>query len=125
MRAQRVLEDLDYDDLSEVSISLVQADEMAKLNWEYRKKEGATNVLSFAQETKESHVLGDVVICTDRAEEDAKKLGYTNMEMVEYLLIHGIFTLQASIMTIRRKRKKWPPELMKFSTNSILKFRDL
>ncbi len=93
MRAQRVLEDLDYDDLSEVSISLVQADEMAKLNWEYRKKEGATNVLSFAQETKESHVLGDVVICTDRAEEDAKKLGYTNMEMVEYLLIHGILHL--------------------------------
>jgi probable rRNA maturation factor len=93
MRAQRVLEDLDYDDLSEVSISLVQADEMAKLNWEYRKKEGPTNVLSFAQETKESHVLGDVVICTDRAEEDAKKLGYTNMEMVEYLLIHGILHL--------------------------------
>lgn len=93
MRAQRVLEDLDYDDLSEVSISLVQADEMAKLNWEYRKKEGATNVLSFAQETKESHVLGDVVICTDRAEEDAEKLGYTNMEMVEYLLIHGILHL--------------------------------
>ncbi len=93
MRAQRVLEDLDYDDLSEVSISLVQADEMAKLNWEYRKKEGPTNVLSFAQETKESHVLGDVVICTDRAEEDAKKFGYTNMEMVEYLLIHGILHL--------------------------------
>ncbi len=38
-------------------------------------------------------LLGDVVICTDRAADDAAELGYTNSEMVLYLLIHGILHL--------------------------------
>ena len=34
-----------------------------------------------------------MVICTDRAADDAKELGYTEDEMVVYLLIHGILHL--------------------------------
>jgi probable rRNA maturation factor len=71
---------------------------MARLNLEYRGKDYPTNVLSFAQAEGErmaahGHVLGDVVICTDRAADDAKQLGYTEDEMVTYLLIHGILHL--------------------------------
>jgi probable rRNA maturation factor len=71
---------------------------MAELNRTYRGKEGPTNVLSFSQREGEAPVvqpdlIGDVVICTDRAADDAVELGYSLEEMVLYLLIHGILHL--------------------------------
>lgn len=71
---------------------------MQRLNLQYRGKDYPTNVLSFAQAEGEriatpQNLLGDVVICTDRAVDDAKELGYTEDEMVTYLLIHGILHL--------------------------------
>ncbi len=71
---------------------------MAELNLKYRGKEGMTNVLAFPQHEGEnvvphSSLLGDVVICTDKAAHDASVLGYTNDEMIVYLLIHGVLHL--------------------------------
>lgn len=71
---------------------------MSRLNLTYRAREGPTNVLSFSQLEGESrgsqrHLWGDVVICGDRARDDALELGYTTEEMVVYLLIHGILHL--------------------------------
>ncbi len=56
------------------------------------------NVLSFSQTEGEPtglqpDLIGDVVICTDRAADDAATLGYTDTEMILYLLIHGILHL--------------------------------
>jgi len=81
-----------------ISIALVDAGAMAELNFKYRGKAGPTNVLSFRQnEAQEAilnpNLLGDVVICTDRAADDARDLGYSNDEMVLYLLIHGVLHL--------------------------------
>jgi len=81
-----------------LSISLVDSREMAELNRKYRGKEGPTNVLSFSQREGESpsdqtDLLGDVVICTDVAVDDAVQLGYSDAEMVLYLLVHGILHL--------------------------------
>ncbi len=70
---------------------------MAELNLKYRGKEGPTNVLSFSQlegvTPPRKNLLGDVVICADRAADDAAELGYTEDQMVLYLLIHGILHL--------------------------------
>ncbi len=71
---------------------------MADLNLRYRGKEGPTNVLSFSQQegaypSTHPDLLGDVIICAERVQEDALKLGYTEDEMVLYLLIHGILHL--------------------------------
>jgi len=71
---------------------------MAALNLKYCGKEGPTNVLSFSQKEgdspdTQSDLLGDVVICAERVQEDALNLGYTEDEMVLYLLIHGILHL--------------------------------
>lgn len=41
----------------------------------------------------DSDLLGDVVVCADVASQDAAKLGYTEEEMVVYLVIHGILHL--------------------------------
>lgn len=71
---------------------------MSDLNYRYRGKNEPTNVLSFSQ-TEGEHpglqpdLIGDVVICTDRSADDAAVLGYTDSEMILYLLIHGILHL--------------------------------
>ncbi len=82
-----------------LSISVVGADEMAELNYTYRGKEGPTNVLSFPQSdpitvSVQPDLLGDVVICSDRVVQDAENLGYSNDEMITYLLIHGVLHLK-------------------------------
>lgn len=72
---------------------------MAELNFTFREKRQATNVLSFSQREGEegagldNDLLGDVVICADRASQDALELGYTPDEMLFYLLVHGVLHL--------------------------------
>jgi probable rRNA maturation factor len=89
---------LDCKESAVLSIVLVDSAEMADLNYKYRGKKGPTNVLSFSQREGDQlgahqDLLGDVVICTDRAVDDATELGYTSEEMLVYLLIHGILHL--------------------------------
>ena len=97
-KTAQILEGLDCNPSVILSLVLVDAAEMSELNDKYRGKKEPTNVLSFSQ-TEGQHaglkhdLLGDVVICTDRAADDAAELGYTNSEMVLYLLIHGILHL--------------------------------
>jgi probable rRNA maturation factor len=66
---------------SEVCVRLVDSAEMARLNSDYRGKQGPTNVLSFPSELPaglELPLLGDIVICArvvrDEAAEQAKPL---------------------------------------------------
>ena len=71
---------------------------MVDLNRKFRGEDRPTNVLAFSQIEGEGagpnlHLLGDVVICGDRAREEALELGYTDEEMVLYLLIHGVLHL--------------------------------
>ena len=114
-KTEKILEELGCSTAAVISIVLVNSPEIASLNLNYRGKEGPTNVLSFSQlegETAglQTKVLGDVVICTDVAFEDALALGYSNAEMIVYLLIHGIlhlvgydhgFTRDESVMSAR------------------------
>ena len=81
-----------------LSISLVHSREMVELNQKFRGEDRPTNVLAFSQIEGEDagpnrHLLGDVVICADKAREEALELGYTNDEMILYLLIHGVLHL--------------------------------
>jgi probable rRNA maturation factor len=97
-KTEQILKGLDCKESAVLSIVLVDSAEMADLNYKYRGKEGPTNVLSFSQREGErlgahQDLLGDVVICTDRCADDALDLGYSNEEMLLYLLIHGILHL--------------------------------
>jgi probable rRNA maturation factor len=97
-KTEQILEGLGCNSSVILSLVLVDAAEMSDLNYKYRGKKEPTNVLSFSQ-TEGNYaklhpdLMGDVVICTDRAADDAVELGYTNTEMVLYLLIHGILHL--------------------------------
>ena len=82
----------------EISISFVNEEEIKNLNSIYRKKDSVTDVLSFPTdfEMKIQDVnipLGDVVICSKKASEQALEYGQSFEKEVVYLTIHSIFHL--------------------------------
>lgn len=89
----------DVPELTELSIALVDDDEMARLNEQYRGVQGPTDVLSFGcddpcpTQSDEPITLGDVVIAPAVAERQAVELGHTVEHELDVLLVHGILHL--------------------------------
>ncbi len=89
---------LDYLNLKnvEVSVLLVDNEEIKKLNKEWRGKDKPTDVLSFpiGEETPYGcKLLGDIVISIPYAKEHAKEFGNTFQEEMVRLLAHGLLHL--------------------------------
>ncbi len=85
-------------DKVEVSILLTDDAEIARMNLQYRGKEGPTDVLSFAQNDGmvmpgASKMLGDVVVSIDTAERQALDAGRTVEDETVQLVIHGVLHL--------------------------------
>jgi len=80
----------------EVSVVLVNDRRMAALNKEFTGREGPTDVLSFPGETdprEKTAYLGDIVISTGRAEDQARERGLRTGDEIKLLLIHGFLHL--------------------------------
>ena len=90
----------------EISISMVEADEMHRINLEYRGVDSVTDVLSFPQLDFGAGVdlevlsksgapvfLGDVVICYDKIAEQAEEYGNTLERELIYLFVHSVLHL--------------------------------
>ncbi|MDG2048207.1 MAG: rRNA maturation RNase YbeY [Halioglobus sp.] len=80
----------------EVSVRLVDQDEMAQLNANYRGKKGATNVLSFpAHLPKELDIplLGDIVICAPVVGIEAAQQGKSQSAHWAHMAVHGTLHL--------------------------------
>jgi probable rRNA maturation factor len=83
---------------SELSIVLVDDEQMSSLNWKYRRCQGPTNVLAFAMREGEfgdidPQLLGDVIISLPTAQREAKEAGLSLDSMISCLLVHGILHL--------------------------------
>jgi probable rRNA maturation factor len=85
---------------TELSIAIVDLDEMSELNERYRGAKGPTDVLSFecddlcaAPDPEEPVTLGDVVIAPEVAETQAEEYGHTVEEELNLLLVHGVLHL--------------------------------
>ena len=92
--AVRVLRALAVED--ELSIALVDDEEMRLLNARYRRKDRPTDVLAFAQREGEggsARLLGDVVISVDTALRQARERGVELRDELRLLLAHGILHL--------------------------------
>ena len=88
------------DERVEVSVSFVDKDEIKELNSTYRDKDSVTDVLSFPQyesqyEMREEEYLclGDVIICPQRALEQAEEYGHSYTREMVYLMVHSMFHL--------------------------------
>jgi probable rRNA maturation factor len=82
----------------EVSISIVDDEEIQALNREYRNKDVSTDVLSFPQyepdETIESYAyLGDIVISAEHAQSQAACYDHSIKREFVYLTVHSMFHL--------------------------------
>lgn len=85
---------------TEISVSFVEAEEIKRLNAEYRQVDSVTDVLSFPQFDDMSDIpeegeicLGDAVICRQRAEEQAEEFGHSFEREIIYLFTHSILHL--------------------------------
>ena len=96
----------------EMSVSVVSPAEIQRLNNEYRQIDAVTDVLSFPSVDLERKVvdfssvqesslnpttdrlnLGDVIICAERAEEQAKEYGHSLTREMSFLALHGLLHL--------------------------------
>ncbi|MBQ6901110.1 MAG: rRNA maturation RNase YbeY [Firmicutes bacterium] len=85
----------------EISVTFVDMEEIHELNKEYRDVDRPTDVLSFPQfydlEEEIPEVgeicLGDVVICRDKAAEQAKEFGHSFEREIIYLFVHSVLHL--------------------------------
>ena len=64
-------------------------EELRRLNREFRKKDHATDVLSFPSD----HSLGDIAISIDRAREQAVALAHSLEQELQILMLHGLLHL--------------------------------
>lgn len=95
-------------DRIEISLSFVSLEEIHRLNRDYRGVDSPTDVLSFPmvddfaglQEMYEDLgklpdelLLGDVVICTDKALQQAEEYGHSKERELVYLFTHSVLHL--------------------------------
>jgi probable rRNA maturation factor len=75
---------------TEVSVVFLNQQQMQKYNHQYRKKNYATDVLSFPADPP---YLGDILLCVDKAQENAASAGYSVNREIQILLLHGVLHL--------------------------------
>ena len=105
--ALQILSELHCDEHCELSIALVDDQEIHRLNREYRGIDRSTDVLSFALQEAEEPVLvqsdseivfhpvilGDVILSTETTQRQATEHGHTFERELYFLLIHGVLHL--------------------------------
>jgi probable rRNA maturation factor len=78
---------------AEITVRIVDAPEGQELNRDYRKKDYATNVLTFDY-TLEPVVTADLVLCAPVVEKEAKDQGKTLQAHYAHLIVHGALHAQ-------------------------------
>ena len=78
---------------AEITVRIVDAEEGRKLNREYRKKDYATNVLTFDYQ-QEPSVMADLVLCAPVVESEAQEQNKSLEEHYAHLLVHGTLHAQ-------------------------------
>ena len=87
----------------EVSVVLTDDEYIRELNYKFRHKDTATDVLSFAMEETaeddpeagwdEENILGDIIISVETAQRQAEEYGHQFIREMAYLTTHGMLHL--------------------------------
>ncbi len=81
---------------AEISLLITDREEMRILNKKYRGIDEPTDVLSFSMREGDNlfyGLLGDIVICWERAKKDAREMKVSLKEELATLLVHGFLHL--------------------------------
>ena len=84
---------------AELTIRFVDAEEGRTLNRDYRAKDYATNVLTFAynegeQLDDDEPTRADIILCTDVLEKEAQEQQKSVEEHTAHLIVHGVLHAQ-------------------------------
>lgn len=82
----------------EFNVIFVDSNTIHDINKTYRNVDRVTDVISFALEDNKTieldhRLLGDIYICVERAEEQAKEYGHSFLRELAFLTIHGLLHL--------------------------------
>ena len=88
----------------ELSVTFVDDEAIREINREYRDKDSATDVISFALEEMGEgeieivgadmpRVLGDIIISVDTAKAQAEEYGHSTNREIGFLALHGFLHL--------------------------------
>jgi len=89
--------------------------ELRRLNREYRRKDYATDVLSFPAEGS-GNFIGDLAISYQRAKEQAREFGHSIDDELRILMLHGVLHLmgydhESDDGRMARAEKRWSAKL--------------
>jgi probable rRNA maturation factor len=85
-----------YNQDTEIVVRIVDEQESAQLNEQYRHKQGPTNILSFPVEVPEGielNLLGDLVICAPVLEKEAEQQHKLLMHHWAHIVVHCVLHL--------------------------------
>lgn len=118
----KTAEILSIDPYSEVSVVFADNEYIRELNRDYRGKDAATDVLSFALEEgdepeimggPDETLLGDIIISLEMAQSQAGDFGHSLERELAYLTVHGMLHLagydhedEADKAVMRRQEEK-------------------
>lgn len=96
--AENLLRDFYPGELPDVSFSLVETDEIRALNRQFRSVDDATDILSFPAGNEIDpetgrEFLGDLIICVERAADQAADGRHALQDEISLLTIHGLLHL--------------------------------
>lgn len=86
----------DYRQDAEIVVRIVDEQESAELNEQYRHKSGPTNILSFPADLPEGielDLLGDLVICAPVIEKEALEQHKILAHHWAHIIVHGVLHL--------------------------------
>ena len=94
----------EFDEACEISISIVNNQEIQEINHQFRSINSVTDVLSFPQLTfeegeladvneKDEIILGDIIISLERAKEQAEEYGHSLKREMAFLTTHSMLHL--------------------------------
>jgi probable rRNA maturation factor len=114
----------------ELSILIVDDNEIARLNKKYLQREGPTNVIAFPMRDENfpgagNDMLGDVVISVETAEREGNKSGVGIRKRFAELLVHGILHLfgydhENNVKEARRMNRKSRELLKKVNSEKAI-----
>lgn len=99
---------------AELAVRFVDEEEGRALNRDFRKKDYATNVLTFDY-AREPLVMADLIICAPVIEREADEQGKTLEAHYAHMLVHGALHAQGWDHI-----KKWEAEAMEAHEREIL-----
>lgn len=95
---EKIIKDLEqFDSDKELSLILVDLNEIHQINKDYRGLDRPTDVISFEADCdefeEEENYAGDIFLCIDKVYEQALSYGHSVEREFAFLLCHGILHL--------------------------------